>query len=282
MHSLNHESENWNRLMDNDQIIAGDFTGLAADYSQARPNYSQHVLNALIGLHERPIFELDVVDVGAGTGIWTRMIASKEPRSIRAVEPNSDMRTQGITDSKTMAPAIVWSAGSGERTGLPSSCVDWVTMASSFHWVDFDAGIAEFARLLKPGGWFTALWNPRVIDKNPLLVEIENKLVELNPNIKRRSSGSGGVTVDLNERLEASRVFGHVVQMESRHVIQMSVERYVTAWRSVNDVQVQLGHENFGSFIEFVSQRLAGVKSVDATYLTRAWSAQVMWGPSKI
>jgi len=257
------------------ELASGDFTGLASNYSQARPDYSPQVLSGLLGLHEVPTSNLDVVDVGAGTGIWTRMVASRNPRSIRAVEPNDDMRMQGINDSANCTPAVTWSAGTGEQTGVASSSADWVTMASSFHWVDFDAGTAEFARILKPGGWFTALWNPRIIDKNPLLVEIEERLRSLNPGMQRRSSGRSGVTADLAERLEASPHFGAVVYMESHHVIQMSVERYVTAWRSVNDVQVQLGREKFESFLHFVGQRLAGVDSVDATYLTRAWSARV-------
>jgi hypothetical protein len=46
-------------------------------------------------------------------------------------------------------------------------------MASSFHWADFELATKEFSRVLRKGGRFCALWNPRLIEVNPMLVEIE-------------------------------------------------------------------------------------------------------------
>ena len=54
----------------------------------------------------------------------------------------------------------------------------------------------------------------------------------------------------------------------------MTPERYIGAWRSVNDVRVQLGEKQFAAFLEFGAQRVAGERSVVTTYLTRAWSAR--------
>ena len=54
----------------------------------------------------------------------------------------------------------------------------------------------------------------------------------------------------------------------------MTPERYIGAWRSVNDVHAQLGEKQFAAFLEFVAQRVAGERSVVTTYLTRAWSAR--------
>jgi hypothetical protein len=128
--------------------------------------------------------------------------------------------------------------------------------------------------LLRPGGRFTALWNPRLIEINPLLVEIEAHLDTLRPGIKRISSGRSGVTETLTERLWDSPWFDDVVYLEGRHLIAMTPERYLGAWRSVNDLRVQLGAERFGAFLEFVEQRIAELAVIEATYLTRAWSAR--------
>jgi SAM-dependent methyltransferase len=253
-------------------LRAGDFTGLASDYSQHRPDYCPSVLDALLGLLERPARDIDFADVGAGTGIWTRMVAAKGVKSASAGEPNDDMRSNGIADSA--GTSIVWSAGKAEDTGLPAAACDWLTMASSFHWADFDAATREFHRVLRPGGRFTALWNPRLIEVNPLLVEIEARLDALRPGVKRVSSGRSGITETLTERLWASSWFDDVVYMEGRHVIAMTPARYLGAWRSVNDLQVQLGPEKFASFLAFVEERVAGLDSIEATYLTRAWSAR--------
>ncbi|MBM4217555.1 MAG: class I SAM-dependent methyltransferase [Gammaproteobacteria bacterium] len=252
-------------------IKAGDFTGLAEDYSQHRPDYCPSVVHALLGLLEKPVAEVDFVDVGAGTGIWTRMIQAVGVRSATAIEPNDDMRQNGMTDSRHTD--IRWLSGSAEATGLKDSSADWLTMASSFHWANFEAATTEFHRVLRAGGRFTALWNPRLIEVNPLLVEIEAHLDKLRPNIKRVSSGRSGITEGLTEQLWGSPHFEDVVYVEGRHVIKMTPDRYLGAWRSVNDLRVQLGPEKFGNFLIFVERRIEGLRRIEATYLTRAWSA---------
>ena len=253
-------------------IKPGDFTGLAKDYSQHRPGYSPSVLNALLGLLDKPVAEIDFTDVGAGTGIWTRMVQAEGVRSVTAVEPNDDMRKNGTADSQRTH--IRWLAGSAEATGLADASADWLSMASSFHWANFDVATKEFHRVLRSGGRFTALWNPRLIEVNPLLVEIEAHLDTLRTNIKRVSSGRSGITVTLTEQLLASPFFDDVIYLEGRHVIEMTPERYLGAWRSVNDLRVQLGREKFNAFLAFVEKRISGLRVIEATYLTRAWSAR--------
>lgn len=253
-------------------LTAGDFTGLASDYAQHRPDYSSSVLNSLIGLLDKNITEVDFVDVGAGTGIWTRMVHDKSVKSVVAVEPNDDMRSYGLSNNKSCE--ISWISGSAEQTRLPSSSCDWLSMASSFHWANFDKATQEFHRVLRKGGRFTALWNPRLIEVNPLLVKIEAHLETLRPNIKRVSSGRSGITETLTSKLEESPFFEDVIYIEGRHIISMSPDRYLGAWRSVNDLRVQLGVHKFNSFLNFVEEQLVGLDCVEATYITRAWSAR--------
>lgn len=251
---------------------AGDFTGLAEDYSRHRPDYCPSVLSALLGLLDKPVGEVDFADVGAGTGIWTRMVTERGVRSARAIEPNRDMRISGKADSA--GTQIVWQDGSAEDTGLATGSCDWLSMASSFHWADFEKATIEFHRVLRPGGRFAALWNPRLIEVNPLLVEIEAHLGILRSDIKRVSSGRSGITEMLSEHLWDSQLFEDVVYVEGRHVIAMTPERYMGVWRSVNDLRVQLGPERFDDFLAFVEQRIAGLHVIEATYWTRAWSAR--------
>jgi ubiquinone/menaquinone biosynthesis C-methylase UbiE len=182
------------------------------------------------------------------------------------------MRLKGIADSQKTS--INWLSGSAEATGLHDKSADWLTMASSFHWANFTAATYKFHRVLRSGGLFTALWNSRLIEVNPLLVEIELHLDTLKPNIKRVSSGRSGITQTLTEQLWASPYFDDVIYLEGRHVIEMSPDRYLGVWRSVNDLRVQLGPDKFDAFMDFVEQRTAGLKVIEATYLTRAWSAR--------
>ncbi len=250
----------------------GDFTGLAGDYARFRAGYAPQVTTAILGYLGRNAATIDAVDVGAGTGIWTRTLAERGLHSIVAVEPNDEMREQGIEASRGMD--IVWRKGSAEATGLPDGSADLVTMASSFHWADFDRACDEFHRILRSGGVFAALWNPRLIEANPLLVEIEAQITRLKPDVKRVSSGRSGITERLTEMLGAKPQFAEVLYLEGRHSVQQTPEQYLGAWRSVNDLQVQLGPKLFRKFLDLTEKRIAGLAAIETTYVTRAWAAR--------
>ncbi|MFH8612543.1 class I SAM-dependent methyltransferase [Streptomyces sp. NPDC018029] len=250
----------------------GDFTSLAEDYSKYREGYAPSVVSALVGLLGGSAGACDAVDVGAGTGIWSRMLAEAGFRSVTSVDPNDTMRATGERDSAHLD--ITWRTGSGEDTGLPSASADLVTMASSFHWVDFDKGTQEFSRLLRPGGWFVALWNPRYIQASALLTDIEAELERLKPDMKRVSSARQGLMDELSDRLAASPHFDDVMLLEGRHHVRQSVDHYIGVWRSVNDVRVQLGEEKFEQFLDYARRRIGDAETVETTYLTRAWAAR--------
>ncbi len=115
-------------------------------------------------------------------------------------------------------------------------------MASSFHWVNFDEGIKEFARVLRPGGRFIALWNPRYLKDSPILVKIEDKIQDLCPNIKRVSSGGSQFVELLTNRLVDCQDFEDLIYLEGRHSVNLTKEQYLGVWRSVNDFPLITGH----------------------------------------
>jgi SAM-dependent methyltransferase len=250
----------------------GDFTGLAGDYARYRPGYAPQVAEALVRYAGHDAARLDAADIGAGTGIWTRELAALGLRSVVAVEPNEEMLAQGIETSRDNA--IVWRRGSAEATGLPDASADLVTMASSLHWADFDRACDEFQRILRRPGAFAALWNTRLVEANPLLVEIEAHIAHLMPQLRRVSSGSSGLAGRLTGLLDAKPQFTDLLYLEGRHSLHQTPAHFIGAWRSVNDVQVQLGPELFQKFLDFAAQRVAGLKTIETTYLTRAWAVR--------
>lgn len=250
----------------------GDFTGLAENYSKYRPSYSETVLDALIGLLPEEIDRCDLADIGAGTGIWTRQLVMRNPASIIAVEPNDDMRQHGVEDSKSTH--IEWRAGTGENTGLGDATCHMVSMASSFHWVNAERGLQEFHRVLRPGGRFVALWNPRLLEISPLLLEIENKAREMAGDERRVSSGLSGRADKMTGLFQNSDLFDDVIYLEGRHTVALTPPAYIGVWRSVNDWRVKLGPQGFEDFIAFVEDRIKNLDQIETTYLTRAWSAR--------
>ena len=108
------------------------------------------VLDTILGI--LPSHTIQGADVGAGTGIWTKMLVNKNI-SMDAVEPNDAMRLEGTK----FVPQINWVKGSAEQTGLQANNYDFVSMASSFHWANYELVMKEFQRILKPNGYFISI-----------------------------------------------------------------------------------------------------------------------------
>ena len=233
----------------------GDFTGLAGNYAKYRPGYAPGVTTAILGVLGRDPGEVDAVDIGAGTSIWT---CTSGGAWLAIAHRRRTQRRYASTRRADIAGLRYCVAqGRAEATGLKDRSVDLATMASSFHWADFDKACDEFRRILRPGGLFVALWNPRLVETNPLLVEIEAEANRLKPDIRRVSSGRSGLTERLTEMLWAKPHFADVLYVEGRHVARQTQEQYLGAWRSVNDLQVQLGPELFEKFLVYVAKKIA-------------------------
>ncbi|HEY2955368.1 MAG TPA: class I SAM-dependent methyltransferase [Candidatus Eisenbacteria bacterium] len=132
----------------------GRFSGRAGDYVRYRPDYPEAALDAILeGLGDPAL--LTAADVGAGTGISARQLASRGVR-VLAVEPNLEMR------AAAGAHALIecWD-GAAEATGLAPSSVRLVLCAQAFHWFRAREALAEFHRILEPGGRLALMWNSR-------------------------------------------------------------------------------------------------------------------------
>ena len=91
--------------------------------------------------------------------------------------------------------------------------------------------------------------------------------------VSRVSSGLSGITLELREILANYEAFQSVIYVDSVDVVRRSPEEYLGAWRSVNDIQSQLGKEKFAQFIMDVSEMIREQEYVEVHYLTRAWIA---------
>ncbi len=135
------------------------FSDRVRDYVLYRPTYPLAAAEAVIhGLG--PPRDLSVADIGAGTGIFTRVLAETGAKVI-AVEPNPEMREAGAHDARCAGRRIEWCGGTAEATGLPAESVNAVACAQAFHWFRAAEALAEFARILAPRGRVALVWNDR-------------------------------------------------------------------------------------------------------------------------
>lgn len=128
------------------------FADRAGDYAKARPTYPRALVDALLAPFDDPTAVL-AADVGAGTGVFSRLLAERGVRTI-AVEPNGAMRA-----AASPHPLIEWRDGTGESTGLPDRSIDLVTVAQAFHWMRAEDALRELHRVLKPGATLALVWN---------------------------------------------------------------------------------------------------------------------------
>lgn len=133
-----------------DKVENAKSFGQAADvYESIRPGYPAEALEWMIPAEAR-----SVVDVGAGTGKFTRMLAATG-RDVAAVEPDPAM----LERLAAALPSVRALAGSAESLPLEDASVDAVTSAQAWHWVDPERALPEVARVLRPGGTLAAVWN---------------------------------------------------------------------------------------------------------------------------
>lgn len=124
------------------QRLAGAFHTAGERYDAIRPSYPADVVPFVV-----PPGARRAVDVGAGTGLFTRLLVAAG-LEVTAVEPSASM----LELLRAGLPQVQAVNGTGEETILPDGCAEVVTVAQAWHWIDPVAGSAEAARLLRAGG----------------------------------------------------------------------------------------------------------------------------------
>lgn len=147
--------------------LAGSFGAAAPAYRRFRPDYPAAAIAAGLRSPDGRLPE-EVLDLGAGTGKLTAVLAAIGIDAITAVEPDPQMAAQ-IAE---VAPDALVLSGSAEQIPVADAAVDAVTVGQAMHWFDLDAALPEMARVLRPDGALVAAWN--VTDPgHPFTIEFE-------------------------------------------------------------------------------------------------------------
>jgi ubiquinone/menaquinone biosynthesis C-methylase UbiE len=131
------------------------FGGAAQAYERGRPDYPPALagwLHSALGLRAGS----SVVDLGAGTGKFTRLLCGTGAQ-VLAIEPVAAMLAQ----LRAALPAVEALAANAQRLPLKPAMAEAVTCAQAFHWFAGAAALEEIHRVLKPSGRLGLVWNVR-------------------------------------------------------------------------------------------------------------------------
>ncbi len=194
--------------------FARSFDSVADAYDRGRPTYPAEAVEWLVGSDQKSVLE-----VGAGTGKLTeRLIALGH--DVHATEPSREM----LDVLKERFPDVRTSYAAAESLPALDASVDVVVCAQAFHWFDQEKALAEFARVLRPGGRVSLLWNTRDV-KIPWVRKLGAIIGDQDANI------------EAPESLVRSTQFGYVEESSLRHwqtvnrdsIIDMAMSRSTIA-----------------------------------------------------
>ncbi|HET6951741.1 MAG TPA: class I SAM-dependent methyltransferase [Acidimicrobiales bacterium] len=92
-----------------------------------------------------------VVDVGSGTGIWSRAIADRFACTVHGVEPSDGMRTRAV--GAHAHPLVTYRPGRCDALPLADESVGVAWLSTVIHqFPDLDVAARELRRVVEPGG----------------------------------------------------------------------------------------------------------------------------------
>ena len=151
----------------------GRFSDRAEDYAKYRPSYPAAAIDSILEGLDNPL-QLIAADIGAGTGISSRLLAERG-LSVLAIEPNLEMRQAALPH-----PLVEFHNGTAENTNLPDASVDLVVCFQSFHWFDPTPTLLELRRILKPTGRLAVVWNDR--ERHDEFTQSYTRLIQIASN----------------------------------------------------------------------------------------------------
>jgi ubiquinone/menaquinone biosynthesis C-methylase UbiE len=235
---------------------AHSFGDVAEAYERGRPTYPAEAVRWLLG--EQP---LSVLELGAGTGKLTRVIASLG-HDVHATDPDPAMLQ--ILERKV--PGVRTAEASAEDIPLGDASVDAVSAAQAFHWFDLDRALPEIARVLRPGGHVCLVWNYRN-EKIPWV---------------RRLGGLIGTQENQQDPAQAlifSELFGFVEDKEFAHwqvVDRKTIQDLVLSRSNVAVLDERGRAAKLAEVLAFYDEYGRGMDGMQLPYVTRCYRADVL------
>jgi ubiquinone/menaquinone biosynthesis C-methylase UbiE len=126
---------------------------VAEDFDEVRDRRpdGQHAWCARVADHLSTPVSGPIVDIGSGTGIWSRALAEAFDARVVGIEPADAMREHA--QRRRPHPSVEYMAGTAESIPLPDESAAAVWASTTIHqWPDLAAAAREVRRVLERGG----------------------------------------------------------------------------------------------------------------------------------
>ncbi|WP_245313212.1 class I SAM-dependent methyltransferase [Bradyrhizobium macuxiense] len=206
-----------------------------AGYHTARPDYPEWVYETLSSRCDlRP--KTAAFEIGAGTGKATRRLLELGADPLTVIEP--DQRLADFLRQNNASQVLRVIVAPFEEAALEEQAFDLGLSATSFHWLDEESALAKIVRLLRPGGWWAAVWNVFGDDSRP--DPFHNATTRLLKGPTGPSIGKGGMPFGLDSAarlaaLQRSRGFDVADHVASRWPLVLDAEQTVALYSTYSN-----------------------------------------------
>ena len=239
-----------------EQSRARSFGRVVAAYDSGRPSYPRDAVDWLTGSTPTRVLEL-----GAGTGKLTEQLVGAG-HTVVATDPTEPMLRRLAEQVPAARPVLAVA----EQIPLAAGSVGVVVAAQSFHWFDPARALPEAARVLRPDGVLSVVWNSRD---------------ERIPWVRRLGAiiGDAGHTVDPTPEIEASGLFHPVEASTFRFWQSLTRESLRDLVRSRSDIALMsdLDRDRVLRKVDGLYEEYGrGADGMLLPYLTRTFRATVL------
>ena len=176
-------------------------------------------------------------EIGAGTGKATGPLLQLGVGPLVAIEP--DARLADYLRAALPASALSITTQTFEDAELPEGAFDLGLSATAFHWLDEGPALAKIARLLKPGGWWAALWNVYGDDAYPDPFHDATFGVLAGPASPSMGQGGPPFALDAAARIaamDATGAFERVLYQTSHWPLYLTADQTVALYATYSNV----------------------------------------------
>ncbi len=212
-------------------------------YDLARPPYPDWVFEVLrerCGLAPHAA----TFEIGPGTGTATRRLLELGANPLVAIEP--DGRLAGFLRETTASDALTVVVSTFEEVELREASFALGVSATAFHWLNEDAALTKVAKLLRPGGWWSVVWNVFGDPHRPDPFHEATKTLLDGPSSPSAGAGDLPFALDAEARiaaLERTHAFDNIEHQTSARSLTLDPDQTVALYATYSNINIRPDRE---------------------------------------